>query len=249
MSSIINSATTSNYPGMCDDTTSDVDGGAPYKRRRRDGSELVTTENREFELQLEGVNGYVYNIRYQDSVITLSAGINSNEIPGFETWSVSLSHRDWNLFFAQVCSDLDNPGFPESIYVSQWVSKTGGEMFRVETDRFNRRREDFIFLSVCNDRESVIATRGRYAWGEKPYPLTLQERDDWFKPVFFIQWCDWRSLQKLFHEADKGIRRDRILSSYQSVRKRLLFADAAPNAQSGHSTSLCRPKIFRHDEY
>ena len=162
-------------------------------------------------------------------------------------WSVC--HRDWNLFFAQVCSDLDNPGFPESIYVSQWVSKTGGEMFRVETDRFNRRREDFIFLSVCNDRESVIATRGRYAWGEKPYPLTLQERDDWFKPVFFIQWCDWRSLQKLFHEADKGTRRDRILSSYQSVRKRLLFADAAPNAQSGHSTSLCRPKIFRHDEY
>ncbi|KAL7387615.1 hypothetical protein ABVT39_026217 [Epinephelus coioides] len=238
-----------NRPGMSDDPVTVVDARSPYKKRRRVGSGLVTPENREFELELEGVNGYVYNVKYQDSVVTLSAATGRSVVPGVETWTVSLMHRDWKLFWSEVCPDLDQPGFPESIYVSQWVSKTGPEMYRVERDRFNKRREDFIFLSVCKDRESVIASRGRDAWGQQPYPLTLQERDEWFKTVFFIQWCDWRSLQKLFDEADKGIRRDRILSSYQSVRKRLLFDDVQANARGSHLPFLCRPKIIRHVDY
>ncbi|KAL7390090.1 hypothetical protein ABVT39_014771 [Epinephelus coioides] len=180
-------------PGMSDDPATVVDAQSPYKKRRRVGSGLVTPENREFELELEGVNGYVYNVKYQDSVVTLSAATGHSVVPGVETWTVSLMHRDWKLFWSEVCPDLDQPGFPKSIYVSQWVSKMGPEMYRVETDRFNKRREDFIFLSVCKDRESVIASRGRDAWGQQPYPLTLQERDEWFKTVFFIQWCDWRS--------------------------------------------------------
>ncbi|KAL7377119.1 hypothetical protein ABVT39_022010 [Epinephelus coioides] len=192
---------------MSDDTATVVDARAPYKKRRRVGSGLVTPENREFELELEGVNGYVYNVKYQDSVVTLSAATGRSMVPGVETWT--------------------------------WVSKTGPEMYRIETDRFNKRREDFIFLSVCKDRESVIASRGRDAWGQQPYPLTLQEHDEWFKTVFFIQWCDWRSLQKLFDEADKGIRRDRILSSYQSVRKRLLFDDEQANARGSVLISTC----------
>ena len=223
--------------------------GAPRKKRNHPESDLITREKREFELELVGVNGYVYNVKYRDSVITLSAATGRCVVPGVETWAVSLTHGDWKLFWSEVCSDLDHPGFPENIYVSQWASKTGTEMYRVETDRFNRQREDFIFFSVCKDRESVIATRGRDAWGQQPYPLTLQERDEWFKPVFFIQWCDWRALQKLFHQADKGIRRDRILSSYQSVRKRLLFDDEAPSAQGSGIHSLCRPKIIRHPDY
>ena len=252
MSSCINSSDNCGiescaHPGMSDDPALVVQ--APYVKRRCAGSELVTAENRAFELELEGVNGYVYNIKYQDSVVTLSATVGRCVDPCVETWTVSLAHRDWDLFWSEACSELDQPGFPESIYVSQWASKTGVEMFRVEADRFNRRGEDFIFLSVCKDRESVIATRGRYAWGQQPYPLTLQERDEWFKLVFFIQWCDWRSLQKLFCEADKGIRRDRILSSYQSVRKRLLFADTPANAQGSQLPSLYRPKIIRHNDY
>ncbi|KAL7381561.1 hypothetical protein ABVT39_004459 [Epinephelus coioides] len=134
----------SDRPGMSDDTATVVDARAPYKKRRRVGSGLVTPENREFELELEGVNGYVYNVKYQDSVVTLSAATGRSMVPGVETWT--------------------------------WVSKTGPEMYRIETDRFNKRREDFIFLSVCKDRESVIASRGRDAWGQQPYPLTLQER-------------------------------------------------------------------------
>ncbi|KAL7404076.1 hypothetical protein ABVT39_009203 [Epinephelus coioides] len=129
----------SDRPGMSDDTATVVDARAPYKKRRRVGSGLVTPENREFELELEGVNGYVYNVKYQDSVVTLSAATGRSMVPGVETWT----------------------------------------------------------------------------------------------------WCDWRSLQKLFDEADKGIRRDRILSSYQSVRKRLLFDDVQANARGSVLISTC----------
>ncbi|KAL7395114.1 hypothetical protein ABVT39_010343 [Epinephelus coioides] len=129
----------SDRPGMSDDTATVVDARAPYKKRRRVGSGLVTPENREFELELEGVNGYVYNVKYQDSVVTLSVATGRSMVPGVETWT----------------------------------------------------------------------------------------------------WCDWRSLQKLFDEADKGIRRDRILSSYQSVRKRLLFDDVQANARGSVLISTC----------
>ncbi|KAL4009090.1 hypothetical protein ACER0C_002942 [Sarotherodon galilaeus] len=46
-----------------------------------------------------------------------------------------MSTRNWKLFRTVVCADLDNVGFPEMLYVSQWNSPTGPELYRVEADQ------------------------------------------------------------------------------------------------------------------
>lgn len=121
--------------------------------------------------------------------------------------------KDWKLFHSVICPDLDQPSFPEALYVLQWVNPTGTEMYHVEADRFNLSVGDFIFLTVCEVRERVIAGRGHEEWDLHPYPLTLDELESWFKDLFFIQWCDWQSLQHMFSEVDDTIR----------VRRHLVF--------------------------
>ena len=146
--------------GMCTSAISDeaVD-GAPHKKGRRE-SGLTTGAPPEIKIEFEGVNGYVYDVRYYDGRVTFSIRTRACDAEG-ETWSDSLSVKDWKLFRSVVCRDLDHIGFPEILYVSQWNSATGPEIYRVEADRFFRPSEEFIFLSVCVDRESVIAARGR----------------------------------------------------------------------------------------
>ncbi|KAM3601879.1 uncharacterized protein V6R79_020430 [Siganus canaliculatus] len=144
----------------------------------------------EFNTEYEGVNGYVYTIKYHDGHVTLCVKSVSEE----QGLNADLSVKDWKLFRTVACRDLDHPGFPEVLYVSQWSSGSGPEMYRIEADRF-LRLSDFIFLSVCEDREPMIASRGREEWKLQPYPLTNQEYDAHFKTSFFIQWCDWGYLQ------------------------------------------------------
>lgn len=48
-----------------------------------------------------------------------------------------MSVKDWKLLFV-VCQDLDQPDFPEILYVSQWISATGPEIYRIEADLFIR---------------------------------------------------------------------------------------------------------------
>ncbi len=90
--------------------------------------------------------------------------------------------------------------------------------------------------------------RGCEEWKSHPYPLTLQEFDSWFKNVFFLQWCDWRSLQKVFKEVDKVIKRDRIMTSFENIRKRLVFENISPGVQTGVLQPMFRPKIIRQDD-
>ena len=44
--------------------------------------------------------------------------------------------KDWKLLCSVVCSDLDQPGYPETVCVLQLVSATGPELYRVVGDRF-----------------------------------------------------------------------------------------------------------------
>ncbi len=101
---------------------------------------------------------------------------------------------------------------------------------------------------MCEDRGRVIAVRGHEEWKSHPHRLTFQEFDSWFKNVFFIQWCDWRSLQKVFKEVDKAIKRDRIITSFENIRKRLVFDNISPGVQTGVPQPMFRPKIIRHDD-
>lgn len=159
-----------------------------------------------------------------------------------------MSIKNWKLFRSVVCPDLDQPGFPEMLYVLQWVSPTGPELYRVEADRFNRPGDNFIFLSVCEDREGVIEDRGLENWRLNPYPLTLEERLSWFKDLFFIQWSDWRALQRVFNEVDKTIKRDKVNSSYENIRKRLVYDQLAHGPKIGLPSAMFRPKIIKNLE-
>ncbi|KAM3599286.1 uncharacterized protein V6R79_003144 [Siganus canaliculatus] len=83
--------------------------------------------------------------------------------------------------------------------------------------------DDFIFLSVCEDREPMIASRDCEEWKLQLYPLTNQEYDAYFKTSFFIQWCDWGYLQGVLSKVDDAVKRDRVARFYESIRKHLIF--------------------------
>ncbi|KAM3619860.1 uncharacterized protein V6R79_014754 [Siganus canaliculatus] len=199
----------------------------------------------EFNSEYEGVNGYVYTVKYHDGHVTLCVKSVSEE----QGFNADLSVKDWKLFRTVACRDLDHPGFPEVLYVSQWSSGSGPEMYRIEADRFLRLSDDFIFLSVCEDREPMIASRGQEEWKLQPYPLTNQEYDAHFKTSFFIQWCDWGYLQGVFSKVDDAIKRDRVARSYESIRKRLDFGHLSIDKPSTVLPALCRPKIITHLDY
>ena len=57
--------------------------------------------------------------------------------------------------------------------MSQLVSATGPELYRVVGDRFFSSVTRFCF-SVCEDRERLIAARGREEWKNQPYPINLE---------------------------------------------------------------------------
>ena len=133
------------------------------------------------------------------------------------------------------------------VYVSQWDSSKGGIIYRVEADRFTRSAEDFIFLSVCEEKEKIIAARGREEWLLKPYPVSNEECNKWFKNGFIIQWCDWEFLKKQFDTVDYVIRRDQIRSSYDTIRKKLIFDDDGQHTLP-MPRPLYRPKIVRHKD-
>ncbi|KAK2899400.1 hypothetical protein Q8A73_012529 [Channa argus] len=161
------------------------------------------------------------------------------------------SVKDWRLFRTSVCTDLNQPGFPESMYVVQWVSATVPVMYRIETDRFNKPREGFIFFRICEDVDGMIAARGRSDWLERPYPISLEECDTWFETVFFIQWSDWRTLQQLFGYIDNAIQKDTVYTYYEAVRKRLFLTTNPSTAQHGLPTLSClsMPRIIRQVDY
>lgn len=185
----------------------------PHEKKRRNAEGFATTmpESCTASQEYEGVNGYFYSVEYSEGYVRLAlyasvdAGLTSEAKTG-----CTIAVKDWKLFWSVVCPDLDNPGFPEIVNVSQWDSNKGHKIYRVHADRFIRPPEDFIFLSVCEDREKVMAARGREEWKLKPYPISNQEYDMWFKNVFFIQWCDWMILEKMFEAVDYAIKRDRI---------------------------------------
>lgn len=96
-----------------------------------------------------------------------------------------MSVKDWKPFRSVVCSDLDQPSYPETVYVSQLVSATGPEIHRIVGDCFFHQLDHFV-ISVCEDREGLIAVRGRKEWKNQLYPLNLEEHDSWFKNNLFI---------------------------------------------------------------
>lgn len=104
----------------------------------------------EFNIDFKGVSGYVYSVKYHDGRVTLcvSTRVSMCDV-NHEKWPCCMSVKDWRLFCSTVCSDLDQAGFPKSIYVAQWHSSTGLEMYRIEADCFNHASENFIFLNVC----------------------------------------------------------------------------------------------------
>lgn len=211
----------------------------PQRKKQRCGNAADGTV---FKLEYRGVEGYVYAIKYTEGTVVLSVDCGEGLFWGE---AQVMSTKNWKLFRTVVCADLDNVGFPELLYVSQWNSASGPELYRVEADRFNRNPDDFIFLSVCDDRDSLIASRGLENWRLNPYPLNLEERTRWFKDLFFIQWCDWRGLSRLFSQIDDAIKKDRLNTAYESIRKRLVFDDLASCPKTGLPGTLCKPKIIR----
>ncbi|XP_030604534.1 uncharacterized protein LOC115793630 isoform X1 [Archocentrus centrarchus] len=205
-------------------------------------------EEVEFKTDYQGVNGYVYSAKYRDGKVVLCVNCGDDEI-----WGIGGSHhmsiKNWRLFRTVVGPDLDQTGFPDMLYASQWYSPTGPELYRVEADRYNRPTEEFIFLSVCEDRERVIASRGVESWRLNPYPTTKAERMSWFKDLFFIQWADWRAVQRMFKEVDAFIKRDKLNKGYENVRKRLVFDDFTLTTKTAEPSALCRPKIIRLSDY
>ncbi len=59
--------------------------------------------------------------------------------------------QDWKLFRSVVCTDLDQPSFPETLNVSQWISVISPAMYQIEADHFDHASDKLIFLSVCED--------------------------------------------------------------------------------------------------
>ena len=222
---------------------------APRKKRFR--SEIFPTSMTEpctSDLEYVGVNGYRYSIQYSAGYVTLAVYASvAVELSIKAKTACTISVKDWGLFRDVVSLDLDNPGLPELVYVSQWDSRDGSSIYRVEADRFTRPAEDFIFLSVCSEREKLVATRGHEEWKLKPYPVSNEEYNKWFKNVFFIQWCDWEILKKQFDTIDYVIRRDKIRSSYENIRKRLIFGDTDQQSLP-MPRNLYKPKIIRHKD-
>lgn len=221
---------------------------APRKKRRTENHTTPPVES-ELKLELEGLYGYVYIIKYYAGIVKLCVG---EEFDGeSDSSNMCLSVKDWRLFRTSVCADLNQPGFPESMYVAQWVCASSPVIYRVEADRFLRPQDEFIFFRKCEDLEGIMSARGRSEWHQHPYPITVEESDNWFKNVFFIQWCDWRSMQKLFSDIDKAIQKDRVYTSYEAVRKRLFLSDNKTGMQTGLSSLQCLslPKIIQHPDY
>lgn len=111
---------------------------APCRKRRGNG--VPTTDvSAGFKIEFEGVNGYVYSVKYHDGRVTLCvgpcAGVSFLDV---EARSGCMSVKDWKLFCSVVCQDLDQPDFPEILYVSQWISATGPEIYCIEADLFIR---------------------------------------------------------------------------------------------------------------
>lgn len=233
--------------GISDPSTTFELSYAPLKKRTH--PEILTKSIAECctaNFEVSGDNGYVYSIGYGNGCVTLAVcASDAPELKSEAKIEYTLGLKDWHLFRAVACKDLDNPGFPEMIYVTQWDSYKEGKIFRVEADRFNRSPEEFIFLRVCDEKEKFVATRGRAEWSLKPFPVSTQEYEEWFKNAFFIQWCDWEILKKHFDTIDYVIRRDSIRTSYEKIKKRLIFDDC------GHQALLLprplyRPKIVNH---
>lgn len=215
-----------------------VDVGArPRKTRRRVETELEQT----YETSFTGVNGYVYTVKYADGKVFLGGSTGESD-----PWGLGLSHgmaiRDWEEFRASICPDLNEQGFSNTVYVAQWSRPSSPTLYRIEADRFNRARSDFIFITLCDDVEGMVRSRGCGDWQLHPYPLTLDECQGWFKNLFFIQWGDWHLMQRVFREVDNTIKRDRISQAYKSVRIRLVFDGTSSDVEDG---LMCRPKIVR----
>lgn len=61
--------------------------------------------------------GYDNSIKYSDGKVTMCVDSGEGELWGLgETHSLSI--KNWKLFYTVVCLDLDQPGFPEMLYVS-----------------------------------------------------------------------------------------------------------------------------------
>ena len=221
----------------CQNPSAAVAGGQHNKRMRK-VTGLTTNASAipgmGLDLEYAGLNRYVYTVKYHEGRVKMCVDCLSDSGSGVDVvQGGSMSVKDRKLLRSVVCSDLDQPGYPETVYVSQLVSATGPELYRVVGDCFFHQLDNFVFISVCEDRERLIAARGREEWKNQPYPLNLEEHDLWFKNIFFIQWCDWRALQRMFREVDEAIKRDRIINSYESIRKRLVFDNISPGIQSG----------------
>lgn len=92
----------------------------------------------------------------------------------------------WSLFHSVVCLGHNQPGFPEIIYVMQWVSATGPQLYAI---------------AVVNVMLIVIIGRKEL----KALSPTLQKHDTWLKYIFFIQRCDLSSVKKVFMEVNEAI--------------------------------------------
>ncbi|GLD48598.1 uncharacterized protein AKAME5_000255100 [Lates japonicus] len=90
----------------------------PIRKKRHVESELEPV----FERVVAGVEGYVYTVKYHDGKVVLCGSTGEGECWGYGG-SHSMSVRDWGLFRSVICSDLDQPGFPEAFYVVQWASQ------------------------------------------------------------------------------------------------------------------------------
>lgn len=79
-----------------------------------------------------------YSVKYRDGRVRLSVGSHeAKDFEGGETQRVCMSIKDWKLFYSVVCSDLDQPAFSETVFVSQWVGASGPELYRMLVDRFS----------------------------------------------------------------------------------------------------------------
>ncbi len=79
----------------------------------------------QLNIEFEGSKGYVYSVKYHDGLVRLSVGSHAVDGSGDgETRGGRLSVKDWKLLCSVVFTDLDQPGFPEVLNVSRWVSAT-----------------------------------------------------------------------------------------------------------------------------
>ncbi|KAK9528091.1 hypothetical protein VZT92_014585 [Zoarces viviparus] len=197
--------------GMSTDSMPNVVVDAPpQKRRRRAG--LTTEKSGVLEIVTEGENGYVCTVGYEDGTVTFESHIiPDSEYVNVSEWSVkgTMSVKDWKHFRHVVCVGMYQQDMAELGYMDQWDSVTGPKTHHVVASPF-RQEDDFVFLSVCEDRERMTAVCGEAR--QAMHPSTDVDFDFWFKIVFFIQWCDWAAMQKVFRKIDQAITRDRVNS-------------------------------------